>query len=755
MSVSSIKCRPWIFSGKSLCLAIVTIYLAVIAGGIYQKTKTVVAPPIYDPISYYSKSRIVWDAISHHEWKRILNEFPGRPPGTAFVLYPFGFETSIKSFLFRSTFAPVVLWGIALMILLIPEIRKRSEGVIGSALIMGLMSMPVFYHFELCDQENACGISTQWGMVDGLEGSVGALALALALAGIKRSSKFFCLLSWLCAALSFFIKPSGILIIGCLFAIVLVEHFLLWKSHIPERRDIFRYGVFSMLTGGIITGLSLLLALNTDYLGAEVIHLAVNAAQVLISMPNKPLPGELKLLIVPVIGIWWFIPISLMTLYLGGATISSLLRLGCSGMAIRLLTAAALLCGALYWWVHMAGEEHRYLFPFILLSIAWFVPILFIRIISLGKSTRIFIVCYCLIPAMILGALLYAPENKANKVIENFLGYNLTTGLYGKEVEMGKFLIQESKKEKRPLQIYSLGGYGAGVIEMTDWVNSVENHEDPHFSIKHVNDWIRPGIKMKDLLSSDYFLLEHARLTVASSTKRREINWSRELVALTKFIFSIENNETKGLLLVSAGDVNLCKVVDKNKFAAACNEWVKSIDWEDDFFEQNSYEKGDFDPPGLKVIQLSKVQKIIKEKGSMISPIDFGGTLKLLGMTPLDPGKGPKEDAKETSQNSSVVTIFYWMATRKIEANYFIFIHLLDENKKMISQYDFEIDPFGNPIAGGTVWKNIVEIPKDEMARSAYLAFGAYIPNNPASFLKSDAKECDWNGNRVLLRLDH
>jgi hypothetical protein len=124
-------------------------------------------------------------------------------------------------------------------------------------------------------------------------------------------------------------------------------------------------------------------------------------------------------------------------------------------------------------------------------------------------------------------------------------------------------------------------------------------------------------------------------------------------------------------------------------------------------------------------------------------------------MTPLDPGKGPKEDAKETSQNSSVVTIFYWMATRKIEANYFIFIHLLDENKKMISQYDFEIDPFGNPIAGGTVWKNIVEIPKDEMARSAYLAFGAYIPNNPASFLKSDAKECDWNGNRVLLRLDH
>jgi len=649
----------------------------------------------------------------------------------------------------------VVLWGIALMILLIPEIRKRSEGVIGSALIMGLMSMPVFYHFELCDQADSYGISMQWGLVDGLEGSVGALALALALAGIKRSSKFFCLLSCLCAALSFFIKPSGILIIGCLFAIVLVEHFLLWKSHIPERRDIFRYGVFSMLTGGIITGLSLLLALNTEYLGAEVISVSVNASQLLISMANKPLPGQLKLLIIPVIGIWWFVPISLMILWLVGAEIVSLFRLRFSGIAIRFLTASVLLCGALYWWIHMAGEEHRYLFPFILLIIAWFVPMLFAWIINLGKGIQIAVTCYCLIPAMILGALLYAPEGKANKKIENFFGYLLTTGLYGKEVKMGKFLIQESQKEKRLLQIYSLGNYAAGAVEMTDWVNAVENHEGHRFLMKRVNDWIRPGIKMKDLLSSDYFLLEHAGPPVASAKKPRVVNWRQEEPMLVSFISSIGNDETKGLQLVSAGDVNLCKVVDRSKFSAACNEWVKSISWQDDFFERNSYEKGDFDPPGLKVVQLSEAQKIIAENGSLISPIDFGGTLKLLGMRPLDSEKGPTEDTKEKSQNSSGVTIFYWMATRKIEANYYVFIHLLDENKKMISQYDFKIDPFGNPIASGTVWKNILEIPKDKIARAAYLAFGAYIPNNAASFLKSDAKECDWNGNRVLLRLNH
>src|ERR1035437_7940855 len=82
----------------------IIIFLLILGEGINKKTKLAIAPPIYDPISYYSKSKIVWDAVSHHDWKEAFNTLPVRPPGTAFLLYPFGFHIGIQSFLFRATF---------------------------------------------------------------------------------------------------------------------------------------------------------------------------------------------------------------------------------------------------------------------------------------------------------------------------------------------------------------------------------------------------------------------------------------------------------------------------------------------------------------------------------------------------------------------------------------------------------------------------------------------------------------------------
>jgi hypothetical protein len=588
-----------IFNKNKLFLVLIIIgFLLMLAGGINKKTRLAVAPPIYDPISYYSKSQIVWDAVFQHDWKKAFNEFSIRPPGTAFLLYPFGFHAGIHSFLFRATFIPVAIWTLALSILLLPQIKNYSGGFLALALIFGLVAMPMFYHFEPSKEfiTKFKITPSQWGLVDGLEGAIGSMALAFSYVGITKKSKLLVILSWFAAALSFFVKPSGILIIGCLFAIVLVELFLQWQKHPDEKGNIFKYGAFCIATGFVVTGISLILAFNTDYLGREMVSAAINASKILIAIQNKPLLGQLKLFIVPVIGIWWFIPIILIALLVGIISIYSLFTLRFSETAIRFLASVLLLCGALYWWSHMAGEDHRYLFPFILMTIAWFLPTVFNWINILKKRFSIPLTCYSLVPALSILYLLYIPN--PNKRLEMLMGYNLTTGQYGNEAKMGELLIEESIKLNRPLHIYLLGNYAVGVVEMVDWENSIEHSEvDHHFSVSRVNDWVFPGIRIKNVISSDFFLLENVKLSNNDIKQQKVTNWTQEEQVLKNFIALLGVDKNKGLKLVSVGEVNLYAVTDREKFAKACREWVASIQWEDDFFQRNSYQRGDFDPP--------------------------------------------------------------------------------------------------------------------------------------------------------------
>jgi len=104
-----------------------------------------VAPPIYDPIGYYARAQLVLNALAKRDLHGVLNgPMSARPPGTAFVLYPFGFKASIHRFLFRSVFAPILIWVAALGIPIITRVSRRSDAILGSAVIVGLATMPLF-----------------------------------------------------------------------------------------------------------------------------------------------------------------------------------------------------------------------------------------------------------------------------------------------------------------------------------------------------------------------------------------------------------------------------------------------------------------------------------------------------------------------------------------------------------------------------------------------------------------------------------
>ena len=196
---------------KSIPFVVAALFLISTGGGIRNKAYTAVAPPIYDPIAYYHKSRVVWDALSKGNFAGTLNGVKAnRPPATALLLYPFGFTNSVRSFLFRSALLPIVLWTIALAIAVAVVVQRVSDAIVGGCLAVGLATMPLFYHFEYSDAfAHLYQISNQWGLVDPLQGAVAALAVCLLVVGIDKNSLLLCVGGWLLAALTFFIKPSG------------------------------------------------------------------------------------------------------------------------------------------------------------------------------------------------------------------------------------------------------------------------------------------------------------------------------------------------------------------------------------------------------------------------------------------------------------------------------------------------------------------------------------------------------------------
>src|SRR5438034_2674105 len=210
---------------KALLILIVSIFLVLIGGGIRKRANMAVAPPIYDPIGYYARAQLVLNALAKGDLHGVLNgPMSARPPGTAFVLYPFGFKSSIHRFLFRSVFAPILIWVAALGIPIITRVSRRSDAILGSALIVGLATMPLFYHFELNEVfTKVYNVTNQWGLVDSLEGAIAALAVSLLCFGITNRTRKWCAIGWVAGAFAFFIKPSGLLVMIALAGVATVE----------------------------------------------------------------------------------------------------------------------------------------------------------------------------------------------------------------------------------------------------------------------------------------------------------------------------------------------------------------------------------------------------------------------------------------------------------------------------------------------------------------------------------------------------
>ena len=573
----------------SLILALL-LFLCIAAAGIHRKAQATVAPPIYDPLSYYSKAESVSTAIGHGEFNLLNVGNPGRPFGSTLLLYPFGFKPSIKGYIFRSTFVPIILWGLALGACFWPLVKSKTGLLVALSICTGMLTLPLFYQFEINDEFiQAYGTNLGgWGLVDALLGSVAGLAVALLLNGMRTRNFLVVTASWIVSGFTLFIKPSGMLVMAITIGIALIELIGQIMMRPSDWRNSLKFSGKSLGVAVALFALVVTSSIKSNYLASETIAYFKNATSIIVNMfRDIPKFSFFRAFIPCVIGWWWFFPMIIFAFYCAARIVFSGLRREVLPLALRVFGLLVFVTSGVWWLIYLAGPQHRYLYFLIQMMIVWFIPDLFECLRRAKIRFNVAVFSYCLIPAVLLLTALCSRHPSTG--LQKLLGVNLSVGQYAQESTIGRSLLDESSKLGRVLEIYSIGGSRVGVIEMIDWVQSVDHGNAAHqFHVMRPLDWVsNPGIKVHEVLQSDFMLLEDVAAVAPKLNPITVENWPVEVQEFKQFAYAACKDNANGVVLVSDGSVKLLRILEKQKFADAVSAWAKSIQWRNDFPERN------------------------------------------------------------------------------------------------------------------------------------------------------------------------
>ena len=333
-----------------LCLLLLGI-------GIHEKTNRAIAPPIYDPMAYYTKGAKVWT-----EWGmgRLVNPFnvepTVRPPGTMLLSSPLGFSRNFRAFFFRSIYYPIVLFVLAFWLL--AESRAYQPGQSWANLTGALMlaSLPMFYQFE---RNPAFTSPYDWGYVDCFIAALAALATALLLVSVRRRSIRLATVGSLAGALTLLVKPVGLLLMPLFYFFwateLLIVHgpiFARWR----EDRLLRNYSMWSATLLAVFFFGTAVVCFNSEYLSQRNLTIGYNGQKILIDMfKNVPLWSLVASQVQTSFGWHWFYMSVAATLLSLGSIAFRVLRHRGRREDFRFLVVLAALCLGIVWWIKFAG----------------------------------------------------------------------------------------------------------------------------------------------------------------------------------------------------------------------------------------------------------------------------------------------------------------------------------------------------------------------------------------------------------------
>ncbi len=704
--------------------------------GIHRKAARAIAPPINDPMSYYTKGALVWKEWSNGHLVNPLNVYPTvRPPVPMLLTSPLGFSSDFRPFYFRSTYIPVVVFVIAFWVLAESQVRQprhRWANLVGALM---LASLPMFYQFE---RNSAFTFTADWGDMDCFLGALGALATALLIVSVQRCSIGLAAMGACVGALTLLVKPAGLVLMPIFCFLWATE---LAATHWPmlaawrENRTLKRYALQTASILVVVFAAVTAASFGSQYLSRANLLFGYNGQKIFIDMSkNVPLWSLVSPQIQASFGWHWLCAsIAAALLLLGGIVV----RVSRSSMRLedfRFLAALATVGLGAVWWVEFAGPAMiRYVYPFAMIFLVVLLPdILSAADGVLPPWARRALAIACVAPMGVIVALLFmdSPPLKAQWLA----GVNLSTGQFSQEVKMGDLLVDQARQQGRNLKVYIIPLEARPAeVEIEGSYSSLLHPEAPALQIQRPVDWIHPIlVRRRELVQADFLLFYPVRdpNRLRALLAQPVVNDpSAELDVFSAWLTQASGEQ--GLQTVSESDLRLVKVIDHAKLDQAFGRLVAGHNWRDLFYTENN-------------------EPVILTRDALLSAADrslpggrdirFGDRFLLRGAVLVPKGGDLQME-------------LFWESLVEQPLKYIVFVHLIDRHGKILAQADYEQGPGARTAPrlakAGEIWRDIVPLSGEKLRGATGIAFGIWDP--PGTFLTPDRGDRDWDGRRLIL----
>src|SRR5262249_28584709 len=245
--------------------------------------------------------------------------------------------------------------------------------------------------------------------------------------------------------LSIFIKAAGVLVgpgargISWGVGLIRLLYGIRWKfGERGSKRRIARVGCYPVpktLFAGERCGATVTMALRSSFLGKDNIELFASGSKIVRGwLTGNPLLPVLLGILPETLGWFWLVA-------LVGLVFFVLLRIRSSldssqvGLTVTLTSCTLILGCAVYWWWFISSPQPRYLYPFLLIPVAWLSHDMFSVIKRRSIGVQEGAVAYFFAPALGIIILLWMPTPPT--AIQKLLGVNLTAGTFAQDVNLG------------------------------------------------------------------------------------------------------------------------------------------------------------------------------------------------------------------------------------------------------------------------------------------------------------------------------
>ena len=729
--------KPW------LPAVAVTLWLVFLAATLWRLAARSQEPPLYDALGYFLKGKNFWDQLlQQHVFDP--NVWPVyRPPGTILMSFPFGYD-GLEGFHFRAVFLPIVLAAIAGWIVLRGSPARRRSAALSAALLLGLTSLPLFYELE---PSHVLAAYVTWGHVDTFYAGIAALAAAASLRSLEMRSIGWLVFSAVIAALSIWVKPAGLTVMGSVGAMWFAASLsrVLVADGDRELRDReLAYLVKGTALTAILYATSTAGAFFGGYLSAEVVSYFTTAVKFIGALAVPWSMESAARVVATTLGY----PYAALCAAAIAAAVAFAFRVARRKIWLDDAAVVGAICGAGYlvlglaWWiVATEGILIRYIFPFLLMFAVALLPGIEAAAQRHGRVVHALVLILCLGSAANLAALLVTPAPSLEW--QSRSGVNLSAGVWNGEVATAREFVATKTRERSAPTIYVVDYYpGAYIFENEVAFKATLDPTVSKIRFQRPIDWLRTSaFRFGEFLSSDYLLVTPVRGQALPKDGAALDTFMKEEQAVRIWVSTL--GESDGVRVATdLPYMLLLKVTDRAAFAKATAAFYKRYAWRAETVAANKAEQFEAEADRSEWWNEAAVADYAKELAA--KSIDFGDLYRVHALAIRRVGSAIKVEV-------------WWEELRHEAANNqrYLFLHLLDKSGNLVHNQQIALDAYAPPGADRR-WRYSVETFTDVLpnANLASLAMGIYRPDvKGGDLIAANSGTRDWDNRRVIVKL--